>query len=253
MTVITSLPSSNHTGSKHLDRTVLNRLIAARHLIESSGGLQAQSLAPLVVAQRILIAHDAVELVLLALSSARDLPAKGKDGQLLKDPPFMVLARLIIKAATERFGLESRSQEKLLSDLVEARKLFKHDGLLVDASSNAHLFEDCVALANDLCACLLGEELLRIDQSAGVGIEETRRRFIDSRKKIVEGNYKASLEETGQGLAYAFAQLAVPTDLTVGKPSSEVALLLSGRGVDPSNFLRMQQLLPTIYFNWLRT
>jgi hypothetical protein len=232
-----------------VDQTVLNRLVAARHLIESSGPLPTSSAPALLVAQKLLIAHDAAELVFLALLSFSKAVALGKDGQIIKDPSFMQMAQALLNYANVNYHLEERSQIKVFEDLTETRKLFKHRGVLVDPISNAHLFGSAVSALDELCSSILGQPLLRIDQTSAIASNLIRASFSSAREAIDLSNFKSSLEYTSRGLAIAFWEMAVPASITAGKPSSDEALLLSGRGIDPASFLLMQRLLPVAYFH----
>jgi hypothetical protein len=232
-----------------MEQTVLNRLIAARHLIEASGPDPTASAPSLLVAQKILIAHDASELVFLALSSSPAVAPRGQDGQIIKDPSFMKLAQTVLDYAAKHCNLNEGSQLKVFDDLNEARKLFKHSGILVDPISNAHLFANTIAALDELCICTVGQALLGVDQTSAIASEKIRTSFASARKAIAMSEFKFSLEQTARGLATAFWEMTVPVSLTAGKPSSEEALLLSGRGIDPASFLSMQQLLPVLYIH----
>lgn len=226
-----------------MEQTVLNRLIAARHLIESSGPTLSLSSPPILLAQKLLAAHDAAELVLSALSSLPGASPVGRDGQLIKDPSFMDLGRAVLKAAINKGTVEDRSQTKILQDLTEARKLFKHSGLIVDSRENAHLFGDTVSVLNELSLGLVGTAILEINRIAAIKDDDLRQRFESCRDSILTGEYREALEE----VAFALTSALWGTQFTVGKPESEDALLLSGQGIDPASFLEMQRLLPLTY------
>ena len=227
--------------------STLNRLIAARYLIDSSGQELTAISDPLIVCQKILTAHDAAELVLIALLSQLGVDAPEKDGKIKREPSFMAMASAVLKEAAKNQEIADARHNKLFEDLNRARVDFKHHGLLVDASTNFHLFADVIKLLDVLCNCLINRGLLTVDHSAAISSENIRAKFSSAREAIDAGEYRLALEETARGLALAFWEMNVPSSLIVGKASSEDALLLSGRGIDPASFLSMQKLLPVSY------
>ncbi|HEY5174337.1 MAG TPA: hypothetical protein VII95_02095 [Terriglobales bacterium] len=228
--------------------SVLNRLIAARYLIDSSGQELTAISDPLIVCQKILTAHDAAELVFIALLSQLGLQAPEKDGKIKQEPSFMAMTRAVLKEAAKNQEIADSRHNKLFEDLNHARVSFKHHGLLVDASTNFHLFADVVQLLDVLCNCLINRGLLSIDHSAAISSEDIRANFQSARESIDAGDFRLALEKTALGLAVAFWEMNVPSSLTAGKASSEDALLLSGRGIDAASFLSMQKLLPICYY-----
>jgi hypothetical protein len=66
----------------------------------------------------------------------------------------------------------------------------------------------------------------------------------EARTYIEESKYKEALEAIGKTLANMLFELNTPVHITVGEVSTEEALLLSGRGIDPASFITMQKLLP---------
>lgn len=226
-----------------MEQTLLNRLVAARHLLETSGPSLTSSSPALLLAHKLLIAHDAAELVFSALAALPGAMPVGQDGQLIKDPSFMQLGRSVVGAAISTGKVPEHSQIKALQELSDARKFFKHNGMLVSPPENNHLFEDTVAILNEAVIGLLDVSLLTIDRTMSIVDVDIREHFESSRRLIESAQYKEALEEVAWGLARAFWL----SDFTVGKSSSEDALLLAGYGVDPGRFLAMQQILPLTY------
>ena len=226
-----------------MEQTLLNRLVAARHLLESSGPSLTISSPPLMLAQKLLAAHDAVELVFTALSSIPGATPVVSDGQINKNPSFMDLSRAVVKAATETGKVEDNAQIKTLQDLTDARKLFKHSGLIVDSRENAHLFDNTITILDEVALALVDVSISNVDRSSAIQNEDVRHQFKKARDSIYSGQYQDSLEQTAFGLASAFWR----TPFVAGKPDSEDALLLSGYGIDPASFLALQRLLPLTY------
>ena len=227
-----------------INASVLNRLIAARHLIETSGPELTALSAPLAVAQKILVAQDSAELVFWGLSShvdARPLDAKGVP---MNNPPFMALA---IEVLRQVYGLTSApvaNANGLLDEVNRTRVAFKHFGILPNVGTSWHLFADIRSLLNDLCLRAINSPLLSIDQIAAIEDEIVRNGFEYSRGLFESEQYQEALEAIAQTLWEPFWQANLPGLVIPGKPSTEDALILSGRGIDPASFLTMQKILP---------
>lgn len=223
-----------------MEQTLLNRLVAARHLLESCGPSLTISSPQLLLAQKLLAAHDAVELVFSALSSIPGATPLGRDGQINKDPSFMDLSRAVVKAAIETGKVDDRAQIKTLQDLADARKVFKHSGLIIDSRENGHLFDNTITILDEVTVALVGVSVSNVDRSSAIQNDSARYHFERAREAIHGEQFKNSLEQVAFGLSSAFLR----TPFMAGKPDSEDALLLSGYGIDPSSFLALQRLLP---------
>ena len=157
----------------------------------------------------------------------------------------MDLARAVVTAGVATGRVQELSQLKTLQDLTDSRKLFKHSGLVVDAQENSHLFKDVVHILEELTTALLNVSLLKVDSLSLVVDDNVRGWFSSAREQIASCAYKDALESIAWGLANAFSMLP----LSVGRPSSDEALVISGRGVDPGPFLAMQRLLPITHLS----
>jgi hypothetical protein len=230
-----------------LQGSILSRLVAARHLIDMSGRAPTSSTPSQVVSQQLLVMHDAAELVFLALSAQKGIVVKGKDGSAVREPSFMLIAEHLIEALTSDAELSKRGKIQILQDLNEARKLFKHQGLLVDSSSSAHLFSDSLSVLDDLCIDFIGRRLSEIDQTSSVADPEIAALLRSASYLMEAGQFEESLKETARALSNAIWNSKSLQNSSVGIPDSEQALLLSGRGIDPASFLLLQQLLPTLH------
>lgn len=138
------------------------------------------------------------------------------------------------------------SQESLFADLTETRKQFKHFGRLPDANSHAHLFDETIQILDTLCELVVGQSLLSIDHASLISSIAIKSFFQSARDAINTGEYQLALEQTARGLSQAFWELNSPSHIVAGEASSEDALLLSGRGIDPASFLTMQRFLPRV-------
>ena len=231
-----------------MDTAILNRLVAARDLLESSGPSLGTYATASLVGRKLLAAHDAAELVFLALSAIPGAAPVDANGKIVRDPPFIRLAAAVLDFADEHYSLRGDDYLRVFEDLLEARKLFKHSGMLVDPISNAFLFSRSVEILEALCTTLVGQSLVNIDLVAAIHSGDIRAKFNDARRALSEENYKLSLECTAQALAEALWRPLSPLRPTVGEPSAETALLLAGKGIDPASFLAMQQFLPLTHY-----
>jgi hypothetical protein len=221
---------------------ILNRLISARHLLESSGPPLTRAASSILLAQRILQAHDASELVFLAFVGHFNLTAPEIDGKPRKEPSFMALTRAVLSSCRSS-GYDS-SSERLFSDLNESRVAFKHNGRLPDPGTTYSLPNYVEEALNKVCHALLGSSLIEIDLAEAVADSDARAYFTSAKQSINRSEYKVALEHIALALADIFWNFPTTTYFEVGIPSTEHALLLSGRGIDPASFLLTQQLLP---------
>jgi hypothetical protein len=230
----------------NLEMTVLNRLVAARYLIDTSGQELTPSSDPLVLSQKILLAHDAAELVFIALKAQFQLKSPESNGQEKKESSFIAMSIAVLRYAAETGPADQQKYAKVFEDLNQLRVAFKHHGLLADAATNFHVVTDALRILDELCVQLIERPLSHIDHSVAISSEETMDWLNAAKESIAKEDFKSALESIGQALATASFELNLPID--PGDPSPEVALLLSGRGVDPASFMTMQQLLPRAYY-----
>jgi hypothetical protein len=221
---------------------ILNRLISASHLLESSGPPLTRAASSILLAQRILQAHDASELVLLALVGHLSLTPLEIDGKSRKEPSFMALTRAVLSAC--KSSDHDSGFERLFSDLNESRVAFKHHGRLPDPGTTYSLPSDVEVALNKICHTLLGSSLSDIDLAEAVADSDARAYFSSAKQLINRSEFKDALEQIALALADIFWNYPSTAYFEVGAPSTEYALLLSGRGIDPASFLLMQQLLP---------
>jgi hypothetical protein len=231
----------------HIQPHVVNRLVAARHLIDSSGQEVTSSSDSLIVAQKILLAHDAAELSLSALVSQLALKAIELDGKAKTEPSFMALARVVSQTAFVNNDAEALSAINLFDHLNRVRVAFKHHGIPPEVSSSFHLFSDTNRYLDDICALLIGVPLSQIHYAAAIHNGIIKQHLDEASNALDTGQYKESLEFMSRALYEAFRTLNVPSYIRPGEASSDNALLLSGRGIDPALFLTMQKFLPLTY------
>ena len=223
---------------------VLNRLIAARGIIEDSGPEPTSVSEPLAVAKKILAAHDASELALLGLCAQLGLRPREIDGKTKAEPSFMAVVRTVVDAAFTTDVSAANSAIALFEQMNRLRVGFKHHGNLPEVLSTHHSFAEIVDTLNEMFNRLLSTPFLEVDQAIAIQDDIARTHFSNSRVFIESGEYKEALEAISRGLHQVFFTGNFRTYMKPGEASTEDALLLSGKGIDPASFLTMQKFLP---------
>jgi hypothetical protein len=212
---------------------ILNRIAIGNYLISTTGSLTPNA-DPLSVAQAILLAHDASELILAGLAASIGATFKDRHKTFLMD---------YVNAIEERKQLGIKL---FFNELNEARIAFKHLGI----PPNANHFYDCVVKTrrhlDESCRACLGQPLEEVGLEALIEDGDARELYSHSKMVSRQGSFKESLES----LALAFQQALNATPFAyvvrVGKPETEAALHLLGCGVDPSTFMSLQEFLPSV-------
>jgi hypothetical protein len=213
-----------------MNPSILNRLIASRHLLETAGPELTSVSDPLVVAQRLLIAHDAAELALWALSVHVNAPVLGKNGEVVTNPSFVALGEAILK----HLNCSHEPQGKPLALLQEVNRLrvaFKHHGDLPNVPSTFHLPANLVELLNDWCYKAAGITLMEIDHLSSILEPELREGFLKARTLLAREHFKEAMEQTAATLSDAFLKTSSWELVDSALSAAERALVLSGRGV----------------------
>lgn len=225
----------------------LSRLIAARALIQNAPLALTSISSSLTVAQAVVAIHDAAELVFWVLVSEQNLQAKEIDGRVKLEPTFMASARAAIDATYPDDSVKKKGVVHLVEELNRLRVGFKHHGQLPNVPTTYQLPSDVVNLLKEICEQSLNTPLSTVDTSFAVHSEQARQLFSEARQAIEEREFKRALELISKCLATAFWENNVSSSVSVGTASTEDALLLSGRGVDPAAFLTMQKIIPRCY------
>ncbi len=217
-------------------------LMAARSLLESSGPELTGAADALTVAKKVLNVQDTVELVLAALCIEA-----GSSNKLDHNLTFHDLVGFIVKNYGADDDDEARNQKReCLNSLNHARVRFKHHGDLLDATTTYPLVAQAIQVTSDLCFRAVGISLQEVDAIAAIAHVEIAQYLRDADEAMTRHEYRAALESTARAVTAAFWEYNVPPTQP-GAPDAELALLLSGRGVDPASFLAMRRFLPTLY------
>ncbi len=212
---------------------ILNRIAIGNYLISNAGSLTSNA-DPLSVAQSILLAHDASELVLAGLAASIGATFKDKHKTFLMD---------YVNAIEEKKQL---GMKLFFNELNEARVSFKHLGI----PPNTNHFYDCVVKTrrhlDEACRKCLGQSLEEVGLDALIEDNDARDLYSQSKTLRHQGCFRESLESLALALRQALNTTPFAYVVTVGKPETEAALHLLGCGVDPSMFMSLQEFLPTV-------
>jgi len=217
-------------------------LMAARSLLENSGSELTSASDAFTVARKVLISHDVAELVLAALCIEN-----GNGHKLTERTSFSMLAKLVVESYAGQDDQAILIQRQgALDALNHARVRFKHHGDLLDAATTYPVVEQAFEIVDLLCQRAVGLPLRSIDALASVTHEAIVENFRVAENQIVSGQYRDALASLARVVSIAFWDFDV-RGVRAGEPTSEAALVLSGRGIDPASFLEMQRLLPELY------
>jgi hypothetical protein len=216
-------------------RENLRRILLARHFLGMSPTQLSPSASPLTVAQAVLHAHDAAELVTAAVASHIEAPLKQK----------MFLMEYI--EAIEQKTRQAFPGRSFFSDLNEARRVAKHHGLLPAVADFHDAPEKTKMQLDSACRVHLGSGLEEIGLEVLIELDSTLDLYKQARNAKDNQDYKLALELLGRALRDLLD--ASPFVIEVGAADPKAALELIGLGVDPFTFLSMQEFLPTVHFN----
>jgi hypothetical protein len=212
---------------------ILNRIAIGSQLISTAGSLTPNA-DPLSVAQAILLAHDASELVLAGLAASIGATPKDRHKAFLMD---------YVNAIEQKKQLGIKL---FFNELNEARIAFKHLGI----PPNTTHFYDCVVKArrhlDETCRACLGQSLEEVGLEALIEEDAARDLYLQSKILNQQGSFKESLESLGRAFRQALNSTPFAFVVSVGEPETEAALHLLGCGVDPSTFMSLQEFLPSV-------
>jgi hypothetical protein len=227
---------------KPMNTRTFNMLMAARSILENSGPELTSASDAFTVARKVLTVHDVAELVLAALCIE-----VGSGFKITESTSFFDLVGFVVKKFGQQDDNDQLNQRRgSLLALNHARVRFKHHGDLLDPSTTYPLVDQALEVTDLLCQRGVGLPLRSIDALASVSHEAIVEWLRMAEGQIAAGEYKGALVSIARAVSSAFWDFDVQ-GVTVGKPDSEGALLLSGRGIDPASFLEMQRFLPTLY------
>jgi HEPN domain-containing protein len=218
-----------------IHQTVLDRLVSARALLEHSGPRLNPQSDSRAVALAVVLSQDAAELALKAIADQLNIKAT-------KDFAFPRLVEEIQGQLTISAPLAN-----YLKRLNDARVSFKHQGNLPDPGTWFNAAELTTDYLSEICKLVFGIPLSEIDLVHLIRDSYVVALLQGAQTEQKNTRFREALEEIAHALDAANRSI-FPAGLTVapGSPDPQLALLLTGYGVDPASFIIMQQLLPKL-------
>ncbi|HVB34390.1 MAG TPA: hypothetical protein VNJ52_08490 [Patescibacteria group bacterium] len=216
---------------------VVRRILLAKSILSASQAAPWHEPDPHTVAQQVLAAHDASDLVFAAIADHQ-----GRLDKAAKKAPSM-------PDCLDLINLEDGESKPAVyfRDLNYARNSLKHVGLLPSTQQWAHVGRETYEKLSDLCGRCLGLTLNDLDDSELLLNPEAKAHFVAAKAATGAGDYRRALEELGKALYVLLHSNPALSRAGVGEASAENAIMLSGFGVDANTFLRLQEFLPKVF------
>ncbi|HEY6351990.1 MAG TPA: hypothetical protein VI636_21555 [Candidatus Angelobacter sp.] len=215
---------------------ILNRLVSARYLLDHSGPRLTKHSDSRAVAHAVLMAHDAAELALGAMAEYTQAPISDKTSF-----PELLEA---VNPKIQPTGLTGLGDFKRLNKI---RVAFKHHGLLPDTGTWFNVIDLISHYLDQACKAVFGIALTEVEAAHLIQDPEIVQLITEARSDNANEKFREALEKLANALLKANLTLFnQPLSVLPGDPDPQQALLLTGYGVDPSSFIIMQQLLPTV-------
>lgn len=215
-------------------KEVADQLLLSKSLLEKIRFQAAPNPDRFSLATHILTAHDAAELALAAIASARNV-------QLPKRQPAMMDYLDALK--TLHSGREVTGRD-YLDRLNRVRNSLKHAGVFPDPKQFASVADAIYNLLSDLCAEYLEIPLDDLDESALLTSARVKRWYDQARTTLAEGKYKEVLECLAQAMFVLFKESDGLRYLSVGQAHPTDAIKLTDFGVHANAYLALQEFLP---------
>jgi hypothetical protein len=215
---------------------ILNRLISARFLLENSGPRLNRHSDARAVAHAVLISHDAAELALTAFA----------DHLKLGLPDRTEFPKLIEQLKAQSVFSSGFPGDVFFNKLNKVRVAFKHHGVLPDSGSWFDVVDTTLGHLDDASKLVLGTGFSEIDTANLIADTKVKRWIVKAREKKETGDFKEALEMLARALYRSNVLFPSGVQITPGDPNAQQALVLSGYGIDPSAYIVLQQLLPSV-------
>ena len=130
--------------------------------------------------------------------------------------------------------------------LNKVRVAFKHHGVLPDSGSWFDVVDTTLGHLDDASKQILGIALLEIDSANLIADAKVQGWIAKAREKKERGFFKEALEMLARALYRSNLLFPSGVEIVPGNPDAQQALVLSGYGIDPSAYIVLQQLLPSV-------
>lgn len=211
------------------------RLVSAKQFLLASAGQLTPNSDAILVGKMILTAHDAAELAAAAI--ADHLGVELPDRTYLTSYPGLIERHL----PSQLFP-----GKEFLRQLDRVRTSFKHHGIRPNSADWFRVIEKTWDRVEEWCATYLEMSLEDIDLAQLIENSAVKDLYLAAKNEYEGNDFKAALERLGMGLYLTLDRFPGITFPVLGERNAEHALLLSVFGVRPSDFLRIQELLPSV-------
>jgi hypothetical protein len=219
-----------------IGKEVADQLLLSKSLLEKIRFQAAPNPDRFSLAMHILTAHNAAELALAAIASARSV-------RLSKTQPAMMDYLEALKTLHSGREVVGRAYFDRLN---RVRNALKHAGAFPDPKQFANVAEVIYNLLSDLCAEYLEISLDDLDESALLTSATVKQLYDQAHTTLAEGKYKEVLEYLAQAMFFLFMEGAGLRSLSIGWANPTDAIKLTGFGVPANDYLTLQEFLPEV-------
>jgi len=213
---------------------VFERLLLAKALLSEISVVPTVRPDSLTTARYVLIAHDAAELVLAAIT--RHLQCTITDRAHLMD----------YAGAIGKETEQDIPHRNFFSDLNRQRANVKHHGLMPNVEQWGNVAEAAYQNISSVCEKYLSIRLDQLDESILVQHEGAKRLIAEAKAAYQGKDYQHVLEKLAHTLFVLFKDNRALRNMTIGKPHAEDAIKLTAFGVNANEFLALQEFLPSV-------
>ena len=222
-------------------KETLDRLLLAKQLVFANVSM-SKSTDRLTVAKSVLLCHDSAELAALAIAAHC-----GCNVDFERDTLMKYISKI-----------EEREKKvfpgKLFFDVLnQARRSFKHHGVVPDPASFSSVIPSTQGYLDDSCSAFLGVALRSLGPHLLIRSLQARELYLEAKEMNELGKCKEALEKLARSFGEVLSETPLQYKVTVGDPDPAVALELTGLGVEPGKFIRLQEFLPRIDIDDLAT
>ncbi len=220
-----------------LREEILLRVLVSKQLLASNMGQLRPASDALAVAKMILTAHDAAEVAAGAIADHIGVTDLQTKTYLMEYPSKIVAA---CPQAGPFPGLD------YLRQLNDVRVYFKHRGILPDPRSWYQVIERTWDWIDTWCKTYLGVSIDEISLEQMLADATVRDFYQNAKVEYERRDFKAALEWLGRALYLVLARFPGIRIPVLGVKSPDSALKLAAFGVRPSDFLNLQEFVPSI-------
>lgn len=220
-----------------LSEAILRRLLVSKTFLASNAGQLTPHSDGAAVAKMVLTAHDAAELAAAAIAEHVEAEGLSERTTLVEYPA---------KIVKQRPGTPFPGQT-FLRQLNDARKGFKHAGVLPNPGQWFRVIETTWSWVDAWCRAYLDTSLEEVDLDQLLDDERVRDLYEEAKGQFSESHLREALECLGKALFHVLGRFpGILHPIVGGSDNTHTAILLAAFGVRPGEFLRLQEFLPHV-------